>query len=242
MNEFQKIWLKHQQTRIDNLLANCKNKFTKNKYQIRKIFSDVVCGLCLSADATRDFIMEDFDAILATKENADIFFSFYTNPDFIWYEHYLGHWGEQTIHRKNVWITICNKLDSYCQKYYHCNWGKQHVEFVEPIPPYRPLSNGYLKENNMKNRPLYFKDTLIGYVKKIVRMSIIVGYHSEVDEVDDDYYENVPDYRKYKKSILFYGQPHKIPNLNFYEKDGCTYILEDNLDNYTVLEDRIILK
>ena len=72
-------------------------------------------------------------------------------------------------------------------------------------------------------------------------MSIIVGYHSEWDELDVEY-SDVPDYKTYNKAILFYGQSHKIPNLNFYEKDGCTYILEDNLDNYTVLEDRIILK
>ena len=163
----------------------------------------------------------------------------------MWYTHYLSHWGCQTNDRLKRWEKLVAKINDYCNKYYKCNWGEQKVNYDEEIPPYNPLipiqSVKDIK-TNMINRPLYIDKTLIGYIKGIKRVSIIVGYHSEWDEVDGDYYPNVPDYEHYNASVLLYGEPKKVSGLNFYTKDHKVFILGNSLDNYSVYEDKVILE
>ena len=240
--------LKYQQERVDNFIDECKSKFAERAYRVSSPFFDVVCDVAynhLRDDPKRTFIIEDFDEILKTKERADIFFSFYTSYVIVWYDHHLSHWGGQTQDRIDRWKQLGDKIDEYCMKYYGCHWGEQKVTYEEEIPKYKPLipiTSTKDVKINMVNRPLYKGEKKIGYIKCIEHVSIIVGYHPEWDEVDGDYYPNVPDYEHYTNSILLYGKPKKVDGIRFYERDHKTYILGNSLDNYSVLEDRVVMQ
>ena len=239
--------LKYQKQRVDQFIEECKDKFAGKSYRINRPFFDVVCNAAydMSTDPERNYIIEDFDEILKTKEQADVFFSFFTNYKIVWYDHHLSHWGTQGQDRIDRWKQLRDKIDSYCMKYYGCHWGEQKVTYEEEIPPYKPLtpitSTKDIK-NNMKNRPLYKGEDLIGYIKDIKNVSIITGYHPEWDEVDGDYYPNVPEYDEYPNSILLYNKPNKVEGARFYEEDHKTYILEKDINNYMVLEDRVVMQ
>jgi len=240
--------LRYQQERVDNFIDECKSKFAERSYRVSSPFFDVVCDVAyihLHDDPKRTFIIEDFDEMLKTKERADIFFSFFTNYKIVWYDHHLSHWGTQGQNRIDRWKHLVNKIDSYCMKYYGCHWGEQKATYEEEIPPYKPLSaitSTKDIKDNMKNRPLYKGEDLIGYIKGIENVSIITGYHPEWDEVDGDFYPNVPEYDDYPNSILLYNEPNKVEGVRFYEEDHRTYILGKDIDNYMVLEDRVVMQ
>ena len=240
----KKISMKYRQERVNKFIESCKDKFSKNAMMLPDSpFFDVVCN-CID-DPREDYTLEDFDEILKTKEYADIFFSFFTSYKIVWCDHHLSHWGCQTLDRIDRWRKLGDKIDEYCMKYYGCHWGEQKVTYEEEIPQYNPLIPiTSMKEIkiNMMNRPLYKGERLIGYIKGIETVSIIVGYHSEVDEIDGDFYPNVPEYKKYRHSILLYGKPKKIDGIRFYERDCKTYILGNSLDNYSILEDRVVIQ
>ena len=239
----KEISMKYQQERVDKFIESCKDKFSENGLLLDRPFFHVVCN-CIDRPR-EDYTLEDFDEILKTKERADIFFSFFTSYKIVWYDHYLSHWGCQTQDRIDRWKQLGNKIDAYCMKYYGCHWGEQKVTYEEKIPKYKPLipiTSTKDVKINMVNRPLYKGEKKIGYIKCIENVSIIVGYHPEWDEVDGDYYPNVPDYEHYTNSILLYGKPKKVDGIRFYERDHKTYILGNSLDNYSVLEDRVVMQ
>ena len=231
--------------KINRFLRACVDRFTKDNYLCgdpSQPFFDMIIG---GSDNCDSFVIDDIDLMLETKKNADKFFSFYKNSDLIWYENYLSHWGTQTTERYETWKKICEKIDGYCMKYYGCKWGKQKVEYTGNIPKYKPLkqisSTDDLKKY-MVNRPLYKNDTFVGYIKKITPVTVIIGYHSEWDEADHDFYPEVPDCETYQTCVQLYGSPEQIPKIKYIVQNGKTYIKGDTLDNYEVLEDRVVIK
>lgn len=239
-DKLKKFRLQYQDERIQKFIEACKGRFFETHYLCVSAFVDAICGHTFNEtyDPHKVYISNDFDVMLKNKENSDIFFSFFTHPYDVLYEHQIWDWASQSQARLNAWNRLSAKIDKYCQKHYGCPWGEQNVEYVEPIPKYLPLAWDKTKEENMVNRPLYYKGELIGFVKKVTNVKCVTGQRKVWDEDEFEYiYLNV--YKPYKSSILFYGIPKKVEGIKFFEKDGLTYILNESLINYELHQDRI---
>ena len=230
---------KSHKKRIKEFINACADKFSKEMLSSNDPFFCIVC------DITSLYDINDFDTILGTKENADVFFSYFTDPDMIWVKNGLEYWGTQSAKREENWKNLCHKIEEYCMKYYGCQWGKQKAEYREQIKKYsklKPVVTLSDFKDNMINRPLYKGNKLIGHIKDITEITVICGHHMDVD---DEELINVPESKTYYACVLLYENIDKLPYIKskqgLYKHDNKSYILGNTLDGYSVYEDKVVL-